>query len=349
MSNLFHKAAVFTDIHFGKRSDSEQHNQDCLEYVYWFCKQVVENEVDTIIFMGDWFDNRSRLRVDTIDYSWQAIHALLSLKRPIYWLIGNHDLYFRNHRDVDSLPYLSTVGINTIRKPQIIGDVLLCPWLIGSEFADVPSHESQYVFGHFELPLFMMNENTAAPDNGGLHADHFITTNAVFSGHFHRRQLKVNANNIPVWYIGNCFAHDFNDINDRKRGCMLLEWGGEPEFLDWMDGPSYHRTTLSELTEIYQNEQMDQFGARAVIECYDDVGLEIEEITEVRSVLGESVRELRIRPRNVKVDVTQETDIGDDAKTVDQMVVEHLRKLDTEGSDFDAELMVQIYESVGND
>jgi hypothetical protein len=31
MSNLFKKAAVFTDIHFGLKSNSLQHNQDCLE------------------------------------------------------------------------------------------------------------------------------------------------------------------------------------------------------------------------------------------------------------------------------------------------------------------------------
>ncbi len=31
MSNLFKKAAVFTDIHFGLKSNSLQHNQDCSE------------------------------------------------------------------------------------------------------------------------------------------------------------------------------------------------------------------------------------------------------------------------------------------------------------------------------
>ena len=52
--SLFERAAVFTDIHFGKKSDSEQHNLDCVAYIDWFCEQVKVHQCDTIIFMGDW-------------------------------------------------------------------------------------------------------------------------------------------------------------------------------------------------------------------------------------------------------------------------------------------------------
>ena len=35
MSNLFKKASLFTDIHFGLKSNSIQHNEDCLNFVKW--------------------------------------------------------------------------------------------------------------------------------------------------------------------------------------------------------------------------------------------------------------------------------------------------------------------------
>ena len=35
MSNLFKKAAIFTDIHFGLKSNSTLHNEDCLAFVKW--------------------------------------------------------------------------------------------------------------------------------------------------------------------------------------------------------------------------------------------------------------------------------------------------------------------------
>ncbi len=40
MTNLFKKAAVFTDIHFGLKSNSLQHNQDCEKFVDWFISQA---------------------------------------------------------------------------------------------------------------------------------------------------------------------------------------------------------------------------------------------------------------------------------------------------------------------
>ena len=40
MSNLFKKAAVFTDIHFGLKSNSLQHNSDCERFVDWFIQEA---------------------------------------------------------------------------------------------------------------------------------------------------------------------------------------------------------------------------------------------------------------------------------------------------------------------
>ena len=34
------KAACFTDIHWGRKNNSELHNQDCLRFVEWFCGEV---------------------------------------------------------------------------------------------------------------------------------------------------------------------------------------------------------------------------------------------------------------------------------------------------------------------
>lgn len=296
--------------------------------------------------MGDWFDNRSRIRVDSIHYSWEAVELLNGLGVPVYWLVGNHDLYFRNNRNITSLPYLGSMeNIFVINELVEINNVLLSPWLTGSEFAEVPGYDVKYVFGHFELPLFLMNESVAMPDKGGLHADHFTNCDAVFSGHFHKRQLKVNEHGIPVWYPGNAFPHNFNDVNDRDRGCMMLEWGHDPEFIDWPDAPYYSRMLLSELLE--QSDDLEP--SNGIIEVKDDMGIEVEEAVQIKELLADKFREIRLRPANPDLDVATETNIGDDSQSVDEMVIEHLRLLDTEGSDFDADLMVKLYEEVKTD
>ena len=350
---LFHRAAVFTDIHFGKKSDSEQHNLDCVAYIKWFCEQVKTHDCDAIIFMGDWFDNRSRLRVDTIRYSWESIERLLALDRPVYWLIGNHDLFFKAHRGIHSLPYLESElmdykNLFVINEITEVENVLFCPWLIGNEFTEPSNKDVKYIFGHFELHWFLLNESVPMPDKGGLHMNHFDQPDAVFSGHFHKRQLKVNEHGVPIWYIGNCFPHDFNDVNDMARGCMILEWGNDPEFLDWPDAPNYHRVALSELVNVIEADAMEQhFNKKSVIECRDDIGLEVEDAIAIKDMLSPLLRDLRLRPTKDDGDIEQETEIGDDAQSVDAMIIGHLKKLDTEGSDYDPDLMVNIYERVG--
>lgn len=52
-NNNLRKTAAFTDLHLGKKANSEQHNQDCLNFVDWFVEQVQkEGDVDNIFFFG---------------------------------------------------------------------------------------------------------------------------------------------------------------------------------------------------------------------------------------------------------------------------------------------------------
>jgi len=347
MGQLFKKAAVFTDIHFGKKSDSEQHNKDCLAYLDWFCEQTVANGCDTIIFCGDWFDNRSRLRVDTNWYASEGISKLVATGLPIYWVIGNHDLYFKTSRDIHSLPFLyeNYASIKIIDKIELIDDVLFCPWLIGTESALPQTFKSKYVFGHFEFPLFLMNESVECPDHGGIHMDFFHLCEYVFSGHFHKRQIKINAHGIPVAYLGNAFSHDFNDAGDTDRGCMILEWDKEPVYLNWEEGPRYLRIPLSKLIEVIESDSFDKIvNDRSVVECNDDMKIDHDTSLEIKEVVQNVVRDLRLKPADDILDVEAETEVEGDEMTVEQMVLEHLTVLDTEGSDIENATLIKIFE-----
>ena len=59
--SLFKKVACFTDIHFGLKSGSRIHNQDCEDFVAWFCETAKRENCETAIFLGDWHHNRSTL------------------------------------------------------------------------------------------------------------------------------------------------------------------------------------------------------------------------------------------------------------------------------------------------
>jgi len=66
---MFKKVACFTDIHFGLKSGSRIHNQDCEDFVDWFCETAKQEGAETCIFLGDWHHNRSTTDVSTMNYT----------------------------------------------------------------------------------------------------------------------------------------------------------------------------------------------------------------------------------------------------------------------------------------
>jgi DNA repair exonuclease SbcCD nuclease subunit len=341
---LFKRASIFTDIHFGLRNDSEEHNQDCVEFIDWFIAKTIEYKCDTIIFMGDWFHNRVRTEVRTAYYSKLAIELLDSIGLPVYWLLGNHDIYFKNDREIHSLPYLNNYrNINIIDKVSQIDDVTFSPWLFGEDYKILLSTRPKYIFGHFELPFFLMNQVIEKVyDGDGLHIDDFVNCDAVYSGHFHKRQVRLNKNKIPIYYIGNCFGHDFNDANDHDRGMAILEYEKSvPEYIEWSNAPTFDRYNISDFISLMDKEDFS-INPKATIELVDDMNLTSDTIDEIKQVIN--ARNVRIR--KTKNDFFEEsTTECVQYETLDSRVEAKLRSMTYDGN-FDPELLISLYKMI---
>ena len=167
MTNLFKKAAVFTDIHFGLKSNSTLHNEDCLAFVKWATTKAKEEGCDTALFLGDWHNNRASINILTLQYSLQALEHLNANFESTYFIPGNHDLYYRDKRDVQSVEWAKHLkNIHICNDWTTIGDVTIAPWLVGDDFKRLKKLKGKYLFGHFELPGYLMNAMVAMPDHG---------------------------------------------------------------------------------------------------------------------------------------------------------------------------------------
>ena len=51
--NLFKKAAVFTDIHYGLKSNSIAHNTDCNNFVDWFIEKAFKHQHTDVELCAD--------------------------------------------------------------------------------------------------------------------------------------------------------------------------------------------------------------------------------------------------------------------------------------------------------
>ena len=338
MSNLFRKAVAFTDIHFGLKSNSQTHNDDCLAFVKWATAKAKEEGCDTCFFLGDWHNHRASINIITLTYSLRALEHLNDNFDAVYFIPGNHDLYYRDRRDIQSVEWARHLpNIHICNDWFNSGNVVIAPWLVGDDYKRVPKLSGTYCFGHFELPGYLMNAMIAMPDHGDIKREDFHGFQHVFTGHFHKRQTQRN-----ITYIGNCFPHNYADAGDDERGIMILEWGQEPVYHSWPEQPTYRVLNLSDVIDHAATILQPKMHVR--------VGLDIEISYEEANFIKETfikdynLAEMALIPnKNSEVD----TDLAPGEikfESVDQIVTDQLTNIESEF--YDSKLLLQIYQNL---
>jgi len=336
MSNLFKKVACFTDIHFGLRNNSRQHNTDCEEFVLWFIKEAKKAKCETCIFLGDWHHHRASINVSTMNYTMSNLEFLSKAFTNVFVIMGNHDLFYRDKREINSVAFGSLYdNVHIVDNILTEGDVSIVPWLVQDEWREMPNIKSKYMFGHFELGGFQMNQLISMPDTGGLQKTHFRNQEYVFSGHFHNRQQQKN-----VIYMGNAFPHNYSDTWQDDRGMMILEWGGEPQYIAWPNAPSFKTINLSKLIDDPEKYLKPKTYIRVTL----DVDISYEEATHIKQVFTEKykLREIVLMPQR-EDEHAEDWSVNDGTifESVDQIVLKELTAI--KSSHISNQKLIDIY------
>ena len=336
---MFKKAAVFSDLHLGLKSNSQVHNTDCEEFVDWFIDNAKKNNCETGIFCGDWTHNRNSISLTTLNVGIKLLEKLGSAFDNFYMILGNHDLYYKNKRDIYSFEFAKHInGITVVENVLTQDDVSLVPWLIDDEWKKVKKLKSKYIFGHFELPTFMMNAMVQMPDNGELQIEDFQNQSYVFSGHFHKRQSQKN-----IHYIGNAFPHNYADNWDDDRGMMILDRENNllPRYINWEDCPKYRTVSLSQLIDQQENLLKSKMYLRVKL----DIDVSFEEASFIKETFlsNYDCREITLIPQKQTEELDSQLDISQ-FESVDQIVAEEILEIDSES--YDKKLLLEIYSSL---
>ena len=335
--NLFKKCAVFTDIHYGMRHNSPIHNQDCVDFIKWMIDEAHQRGAETCIFMGDFMHHRNSVNSHTLDYAIQSVKLLNDAFDHTYFIVGNHDMYLKESRDIASTKFTSLFPkVQFIDRIVEQGDVAFIPWLVGDEWKTVSDIKARYLFGHLELPGFKMNALIEMPDHGTLNSTHFAHQDRVFSGHFHARQVGGK-----VSYIGNPFGHNYSDVWDFDRGAMFMEWGCDPQYVNYSNGPKFMNMPLSKLMADPDKYLLPKSHLQVTL----DADLTYEEASYLRETFitqYPGVREFKLLHNR---DVTTVDDVVDHLfQSVDQIVVSQLTGIDS--SAFDSAKLIEIYQGL---
>jgi DNA repair exonuclease SbcCD nuclease subunit len=340
------KVAMFTDIHFGKKNNSLQHNQDCLDFVSWFCDNVrKDSDISHIVFMGDWFENRNSINVMTLNFAYEALHKLNALGLPVYIIIGNHDLYHRENRKVFSTKVFEEfANVTLVNEPQIMaGKILLAPFMFKEEYPLLAQYDKlPYWMGHFEFRNFIVTGTDRVMEHGPEHMM-FDGPTFIFSGHFHKRQARDN-----IVYIGNCFPMDYGDAGDDARGmCILDTKNDEVDFIDWLDCPKYRKVKLSEVLGQSEINYPSKCRVRCIIDTeigYSEAQQLREELTKLLDLREFSLEENLYEKKDAIAGEGEEAINDFDLSSLNDAVVKMLQTGVTGTSTIDAERLIDIYQ-----
>ena len=219
------KVAIITDTHYGARKGSK-HLHDYFEMFYRdvFFPSLEEHQIDTVIHMGDIFDSRKAIDLQSLEWAKRVVLEPLK-KYKVYLTIGNHDCYYKNTNNVNSPELLlrnypnikvyTKVNELTIDKCKI----LLLPWINSENYEEtcnlIKKTKAKVAMGHLELNGFQATRGHMMEN--GMDVRVFDKFKMVFSGHFHTR-----SNDGKIFYLGNPYEMFWNDVND-PRGFHIFD------------------------------------------------------------------------------------------------------------------------------
>lgn len=342
---------MFTDIHWGKKQNSDAHNTNCLNFIKFICTTVKKQKnIDAICFLGDWFESRPSINVSTLNYAYTGAKLLNELNIPIFFIVGNHDLYTRVHRDIHSVVmYHELQNFKVISETTLIPELgpkgtLLVPYLFHHEYGTLQEYKKIPVFmGHFEFQGFVVTGQNTIMTHGPSHTD-LKKQRRIFSGHFHKRQISDN-----VTYIGNAFPMDFGDANDHQRGLAIYDYDNDNlTFIDWNDSPKYVKINLSQLIE-------DDFvmPTNTHLKCVADIDLQYDEYTKIKKLYSNKhqLKEFIIeeQPVTVYIETEDGQEIVDDIELSEQMdtneiIISLLQSINA--SNIDNTKLINIYNNL---
>lgn len=210
------KVACITDIHFSVRNAS-RYFLDLYDkfFTETFFPTLVERGITHLWILGDTFDNRMTLNVVALERSrqmfWEPL-AKLGIKVTIIY--GNHDVYFRNNNEFNSIDILEKMypNIHVVKTHETIEfdgtPVNFISWINNGNLAEslefINTCTPSILCGHFEIKSFEMIKGQVCEH--GFDKSIFERFDKVFSGHFHTVSTDGR-----IFYISNPFQTNWSD------------------------------------------------------------------------------------------------------------------------------------------
>ena len=216
------KIALLCDTHCGIRNSSEvflDNEEDF--YTNIFFPECEKRGVKQILHLGDYYDHRKFVNFKALNQNRRVfLDQMRKFEMKMDIIPGNHDTYYKNTNDLNSLKELLGYYMNEVHiimEPTVMQygslSMALLPWICADNYEPSMSFirdcKADWLGAHLELANFEIGRGILAPH--GMDAKIFKKFEQVLSGHYHTASRRDN-----IWYLGNPMEFFWSDAHDPK-------------------------------------------------------------------------------------------------------------------------------------
>lgn len=219
------KVALIADCHFGvKKSDIPFMESQIRFYKNQFVPELKQSNIKDIFILGDVFDTRQTINVQTINIVIDLFKNILK-DFNINIIVGNHDMYMTTTTDINSLKILDILPNVTVYEKQTILNIdnktiLLQPWITDYSTYNLTGHYD-YAFMHADIIGF--DQGGGRLSEAGLIAKELLKhIDYVYSGHYHNGVHREFEPGKCITYLGAPYQLTRID-RDGIRGYHILD------------------------------------------------------------------------------------------------------------------------------
>ena len=216
------KVAVLNDTHCGIRNSSEIFLNNAADFYndifFPYCK---EHDIQQIVHLGDYYDHRKFVNFKALNHNRKVfLDPMRKLGMRMDIIPGNHDTYYKNTNDLNSLKELLGYYMNEVHiimEPKVMeyGSLKMAmgPWINQENYEStmrfIEECKADWLGAHLDLAGFEMMRGIK--NVHGMDHKLFKKFELVLTGHFH-----VGSKQDNIWYLGSQMEFFWSDANDPK-------------------------------------------------------------------------------------------------------------------------------------
>ena len=216
------KIAILCDTHCGIRNSSEIFLNNAADFYndifFPYCK---EHDIQQIVHLGDYYDHRKFVNFKALNHNRKVfLDPMRKLGMRMDIIPGNHDTYYKNTNDLNSLKELLGYYMNEVHiimEPKVMEygslKMAMVPWINQENYEStmkfIEECKADWLGAHLDLAGFEMMRGIK--NVHGMDHKLFKKFELVLTGHFH-----VGSKQDNIWYLGSQMEFFWSDANDPK-------------------------------------------------------------------------------------------------------------------------------------